>query len=312
MDIVFMGSPDFAVPSLKKIIENKEINLKAVVTQPDRKKGRGQKVKPTPVKKTAVKAGIIVYEQKNVNKKKSVNKLEQLKPDLIVVVAFGQILSREIIDLPKKGCINLHASLLPKYRGASPIHQPIINGESETGVTVMFIEEELDAGDIISQKRVKIDEKETVGDLHDKLARIGSNLLVKSMIDIKNNRINPEPQDDSKASYTGKLNKNIGKIDWNKSAKEIYNLVRGVNPWPGAYTYLEDKLLKIWQVSIINNNVQNNKPGTIVEVSEKDGIQVQAGSGIIKIEKLQLEGRKKLMVSDFLRGYELNAGQILG
>lgn len=307
-----MGSPDFALPSLEKLYQSEKINIKGVVTQPDRKKGRGQNYRSTPVKNKALELGLEVYESKNVNKNQFIKKLDNLNIDAIIVVAFGQILSSEILNLPDYGCINVHASLLPKYRGASPIHYAIINGEEKTGVTIMYMEEDLDTGDIISQKEVKIDKKDTVGDLHDRLACTGADLLVKTLINLEKGVIESKEQNHEEATYAHKLDKDFGEIDWEKSSEKIYNLVRGLNPWPGAFTFINGKLLKIWWTEVIDKSKIENKPGTILRADEKEGLIVQTGKGIIEIDKLQLEGRKKMSAKAFLRGYELKDGEMLG
>ncbi|MGM0410467.1 MAG: methionyl-tRNA formyltransferase [Bacillota bacterium] len=314
MDIVFMGSPDFAVNSLEKLAKSKEINIKAVVTQPDRKKGRGQKKQGTAVKKKAVELGLDVLTTNNVNKKKFKDKLEDLSPQALVVVAFGQKLSKELLNITEYGAINLHASLLPKYRGSSPIHQAIINGDKKTGVTTMYMNEELDKGDIIYKKEIDIKRDDTVGCLHDKLANLGADLLLKTLIDIEAGKAKQIAQNDNKATYAPKINKNFGRINWEKSAEEIYNFVRGVNPWPGAYSKLDGKILKIWKVSLVNNRYDNLQ-GDIAEVikaNTKDGILVQTGDGLIRIDKLQLAGKKKMKVEDFLRGNNVEIGKKLG
>ena len=314
MDIVFMGSPDFSLPVLEKLAESDVINIKGVVTQPDRKRGRGQKLRPTPVKKKALELGLKVYEEENVNRDQFIDQLKNLNLKAIVVVAFGQKLSNELLNIPEYGCINVHASLLPQYRGASPIHYAIVNGDNKTGVTIMYMEEELDTGDIISQKEVEINADDTVGDLHDKLAEVGADLLVNTLLEIESGTAARKKQDHSQATYAPKLERDFGKINWNKSACDIYNLVRGVNPWPGAYTYLKDKVLKIWQVEIISCEKRKNKKkaGKIIRADADKGLFVQCGKGIIAIKKLQLEGRKKMPTADFLRGYEVDQGLILG
>lgn len=306
-----MGSPDFAVPSLKKLITCDKTDVKAVISQPDRKKGRGQKLRSTPVKKEAEKNGITVLTSENVNKELFIDSLKDIDPEAIVVVAFGQKLNKQILELPKYGCINLHASLLPKYRGASPIHRAIINGDKVSGISTMYMDEALDKGDIIYKSKIEIAEDDTVGDLHDKLAEKGADLLVKTLIDLKKGEAPRIEQDDEDASYAPKIDKSLGEINWTLTAEEIYNLVRGVNPWPGAYTYLDDKLLKIWQVSIEDKSKDNNPAGKIISASEKEGFIVQTGKGTIKIEKLQLAGKKRMDSASFLRGYDLEKGLIL-
>ncbi len=313
MDIVFMGSPDFAVNSLEKLAKSKKINIKAVVTQPDRKKGRGQKKQGTAIKKKAIELELNVLTTDNVNDKDFIEKLESLAPEILVVVAFGQKLSKYLLDLTEYGAINLHASLLPKYRGSSPIHQAIINGDNKTGVTTMYMNEELDKGDIIYKKKIDIKRDDTVGHLHDKLADLGADLLLKTLSDIKKGKAERRVQNHKKATYAPKIDKNYGKINWSKSAEEIYNFVRGVNPWPGAYSKLNDKLLKIWKVSLVDDKYisKEGEIAEIIEANTEDGILVQTGKGIIKIDVLQLAGKKKMKVEDFLRGNNVEIGKKL-
>ena len=307
MNIVFAGTPDFAVPSLIKLNEEEEINIKTVITQPDRRRGRGKKVQYTPVKKASLKRNLSVLQPKNINSSETIEKLNDMNLDLIVVVAYGQILSKELLELPEKGCINLHASLLPEYRGSSPIQQAILDGKDKTGVTIMFMEEGLDTGDIISQKEVLMKNSYNAGDLHDKLAETGAKLLAETVLDMKENKIKATPQDNSKSSYTGQLSKKDGLIDWEKSSQNIYYFVKAMNPWPGSFTYLNGKLLKIFEVEVVDNN-SNQKPGEIVSADPNFGLLVQTGNGVIKINKLQLAGKKKMSSSDFLRGYALETG----
>ena len=311
MDIVYMGSPDFSVPSLEQLVESDILNVKGVITRPDKPRGRGQKKQSTPIKKKALQLGCQVFTPENVNSSSFINQLQELAPEIIVVVAFGQILSRKVLETPDRGCVNLHASLLPKYRGASPIHRAIMNGEEKTGVTVMFMEETLDTGDIISQKEVVINRDDTAGDLHDRLAETGAKLLVRTLIDIKQYNYTRKQQNDQEASYADKLYNRAGEIDWNCSAEDIYNFVRGLNPWPVAYTFWDDMRLKIWQVNIKDKNSKKGEPGEILQVSG-EGLVVQTGCGIIELEKLQPAGKKKMDCVDFVNGYELEPGTVLG
>lgn len=327
MDIVFMGTPDFSVTSLKYLYKNEQINIKAVVTQPDRPRGRGQKLKPSPVKAAALSYNLKVLQSDNVNKDQFIKKLNSLSPDAIVVVAFGQKLGDDILNMTKYGCINLHASLLPEYRGAGPIHQVIIDGRKKTGVTTMYMDQGWDTGDIIYKKEVKIEYEDTVGKLHDKLAEVGADLLVETLVDIEKGNAPRLKQDEEEATYAYKIKKDKGKIDWSKGKEEIYNLVRGVNPWPGAYTYYNGKLLKIWSLSVVDENHLKNitekagsftenvdlkKPGKIITANENDGLIVKTGDGAVKIEKLQLSGKKRMTFKDFIHGYNMNKGEKLG
>ncbi|OEG63084.1 methionyl-tRNA formyltransferase [Halanaerobium congolense] len=312
MKIVFMGTPEFAVPSLLKLNNDQEIEVEAVVTQPDRKSGRGQKVHYSDIKEKALENDLEVMQSKNVNQKEFLDKLAEIEPDFIVVVAFGQKLSPELLEIPKYGCINLHASLLPEYRGSSPIHKAIIDGKKVTGNTTMYMDEGWDDGDIIYQQEIEIAEDDTVGVLHDKLAKAGAELLIKTLKDIEAGQAPRIKQDDSKATFAYKIDKSLGEIDWEQSAQEIHNLIRCVNPWPGAYTFLNGERLKLWQSSVSKLENTDFEPGTIVKANIKDGILVQTGDGILAIEKLQLPGSKKIEAEDFLNGYQLSSEEKLG
>jgi methionyl-tRNA formyltransferase len=312
MKIVFMGTPEFAVPSLLKLNNDQEIEVEAVVTQPDRKSGRGQKVHYSDIKEKALENDLEVMQSKNVNQKGFLDKLVKIEPDFIVVVAFGQKLSPELLEIPKYGCINLHASLLPEYRGSSPIHKAIIDGKKVTGNTTMYMDEGWDDGDIIYQQEIEIAEDDTVGILHDKLAEAGAELLLKTLKDIEAGQAPRIEQDDSKATFAYKIDKILFEIDWKQSAQEIHNLIRGVNPWPGAYSFLKGKRLKLWESSVSKLENTDFEPGTIVKANIKDGILVQTGDGILAIEKLQLPGSKKIEAEDFLNGYQLSSEEKLG
>lgn len=307
MNIVFAGTPDFSVPSLKKLSDEDEIKIKGVITQPDRRRGRGKKVQYTPVKKESLKRNLQVLQPENINSDEIIKKLDKMELDLIVVVAYGQILSKELLELPEKGCINLHASLLPEYRGSSPIQHAILDGKDKTGVTTMFMEEGLDTGDIIYQKEIAIKNSYNAGDLHDKLAQSGAELLIKTILDLKDNDLPTVPQDETKSSYTSQLSKEDGLIDWGKSSRYIYYLVKAMNPWPGSFTYLNGELLKIFEVEVLNHNTEL-KPGSVVNADPDFGLLVQTGDGVIKINRLQLAGKKEMSSSDFLRGYDLEEG----
>ncbi|MFW6280267.1 MAG: methionyl-tRNA formyltransferase [Halanaerobium sp.] len=306
---MFMGTPDFAVPSLEKLIDEKDIEISAVVTQPDRKRGRGQKIKFSAVKKTALAADLEVMQSDNVNEKYFLEKLRSFKADFVVVVAFGQKLGEELLNLPKYGCINLHASLLPEYRGSSPIHKAIIDGKKITGNTTMYMGPGWDDGDIIYQQEVKINRDDTAAKLHDKLAEKGAELLVKTLYDIKYGSAPRIPQNEENATFAYKIDKELGKIDWNESAEDIYNLVRGVNPWPGAYSYLDGERIKIWWVEIANKENNKMEAGTIIKANIEDGILVQTGEGVISIEELQIAGGTKISSQDFLNGHQLEKGK---
>lgn len=309
MNIIFMGTPDFAVPSLKKLINDNDIEISAVVTQPDRKRGRGQNIKFSAVKKAALAANLKVLQSDNVNEKNFLEKLSSFGADFVVVVAFGQKLGEKLLNLPRYGCINLHASLLPEYRGSSPIHKAIIEGENVTGNTTMYMGPGWDDGDIIYQQEVEIKKDDTVGKLHDKLAENGAELLVKTLHDVKDGSAPRIPQNEDEATFAYKIDKKLGRINWEKNAEDIYNLVRGVNPWPGAYSFLEGKRIKIWWIEIKDYENTNKKPGTIIKANIDDGILVQTGDGIISIEELQIAGGTKISYQDFLNGHQLEKGQ---
>jgi methionyl-tRNA formyltransferase len=305
--IVFMGTPEFACPTLQTLIDRGE-NVVAVVTQPDRPKGRGQQMQPPPVKEMAVKHGIQVMQPLKVRTPEAVEEIRSYAPDLIVVVAFGQILPKSLLDIPKYGCINVHASLLPRYRGAAPLNWCIINGETETGVTTMLMDVGLDTGDMLLKKSIPIDPDEDAQSLHDRLSAIGSEALAETLDLLAADRLNPEKQDDSLTCYAPMLKKELGCIDWNNPPLKIKNLVRGITPWPGAFSYLDGKLLKIYRVRIADGI---GDPGTVLK-ADREGIEVACSDGSLFIEELQIEGKKRLPAAEFLAGCRLSEGMILG
>lgn len=308
MKIVFMGTPDFAVGALESIIQAGH-QVSAVVTQPDKPKGRGKEMQFTPVKTCAVKYGIPVFQPIKIKEPEAVETLRTYNADLFVVAAFGQILSEEILCMPKYGCVNIHASLLPKYRGAGPIQWAIINGEKETGITIMQMEKGLDTGDILLQKSISIDEKETGDSLHDKLAVLGAELIVDAIPKIEAGTVTPIKQKDEGSSYAKMLQKSMGKIDWERPAVQIERLVRGLNSWPSAYTSYHGKTLKIWESSLAQSDEEStSEPGEVVSVG-KDAFFVQTGEGILKVTQVQLEGKKRMPVKNFLLGYQLKMGE---
>lgn len=306
MRVVFMGTPDFSVPALENIAKRYEVV--AVVTQQDRPKGRGHKMQYTPVKEKAIELEIPVYQPKRVKDPEFVDILKTLKPDVIVVIAFGQILSKEILELPKHGCINVHASLLPKYRGAAPIQWAVINGDKKSGVTTMYMAEGLDTGDIIDTSEIVLDEKETGGSLFDKLADLGGKLILNTLDKLETGTATRTRQDDARSTYAGKITKELGKIDFTKSAVEIERLIRGLNPWPSAFTYMDDKMLKIWNADVLEETVEE-EPGTITEVNKKF-IKVATGEGYLLLKEIQLEGKKRMNVTSFLNGYNFTANKL--
>ena len=305
MKVIFMGTPDFAVETLEAVIKaGHEVAL--VVTQPDKPKGRGNAMQASPVKECALAHGIEVYQPKKIREQECVDYLEGFGADIFVVAAFGQILSQALLDMPKYGCINVHASLLPKYRGAAPIQWAVINGEQTTGVTIQQMDIGIDTGDIIAQEELTLAADETGGSLFDKLAAVGASLCVKAMEQIASGTATRTPQDESAATHTSMIRKDFGHIDWNKSAKEIERLIRGLNPWPSAYTHLDGKTLKIWKATV-KDSESGEKPGCIVDVT-KDAILVQTGEGVLQLDEIQLEGKKRMACDAFLRGYHIEKG----
>ena len=308
MKVIFMGTPEFAVPTLQKLIEHYEVV--AVFTQPDKPKGRGQKMQYTPVKEKALNYQIPVFQPEGLKNNKDVeNLIKGINPDAIVVVAFGQILPKSILELPKYGCINVHASLLPKLRGAAPINWAIINGEKITGVTTMLMDVGLDTGDILLKKEIEILEDETAGELHDKLMQLGADLLIETLKGLENGEIVPVKQDDNLSSYAPMLNKEMGHINWNRDFKSIHNLIRGLIPWPGAFTFYDEQMIKIWKSKKKRNNICG-QPGEIIDVT-KEGIEVACNVGSIEIIELQEVGGKRMDVASYLNGHRLEIGKIL-
>lgn len=311
MKIIFMGTPDFAVGTLEAI-NRAGHDIELVVTQPDKPRGRSGKLQMSDVKQYAVAHGLPVYQPERVRDKDAIEGLREYEPELIVVAAFGQILPGEILDMPKYGCINVHASLLPKLRGASPIQTAILEGEDETGVTIQQMGEGLDTGDIISQRSLPILVDDTGGSLFDKLAELGAKLAVDTIDDIENGRICPVPQDESRATYAKKIEKHMGKIDWSLDALVIERMIRALDPWPSTYTHIDGKLLKIWRASAVTvSSDKKSIPGTVTGVSG-DSIAVSCGKGSLLVKEVQLEGKKRMEVHDFLLGCRIEPGTCLG
>lgn len=309
MRVVFMGTPDFSVPTLEKIIEAGH-EVIGVVTQPDKAKGRGKKVLFPPVKETALAHNLPVYQPRRARDPEFIEEMKTLNPDVMVVVAFGQILPKAILDIPKYGCINVHASLLPKYRGAAPIQWAVIRGEKVSGVTTMQMDVGLDTGDMLLKKEVLLDEEETGGSLHDKLSTLGGNLLIETLEKIEAGDIHPEKQDDSQAGeYARMLDKNLGRIDFSMPAAEIERLIRGLNPWPSAFTSYNGKTMKLWKAKA--DNCGQGVPGQVIHV-DKNSFTVQTGQGTLQIIELQMEGKKRMDAGAFLRGCPLETGTMLG
>jgi methionyl-tRNA formyltransferase len=307
MKIVFMGTPDFAIPSLEILLKN-YYEIQAVVTAPDEPKGRGYKITPPPVKVFALKHNLKVLQPENLKDEKFIAELKNLSPELIVVVAF-RILPKEVFTIPPLGTINLHASLLPKYRGAAPINWAIINGETETGVTTFFINEKVDTGNIILQRKIEIDPDETAGELHDKLAIIGAEVLLETIKLIESGNVNPIPQDNSLATPAPKIKKEMCQINWfEKNAQQVHNFVRGLSPQPGAFTFLNKKIVKIYRTKLPSPELefQNVKPAQIIiDEKKKEMYAICADLKPIQIIELQMEGKKKLNALEFLKGFRL-------
>ena len=307
MRIVYMGTPDFAVEALEVLAASHEVV--AVVSQPDKPKGRKMELAMPPVKETAMKYNIPVYQPVKVkNNTEFLETLKGINPDVIVVVAFGQLLPKEILELPKYRCINIHASLLPKYRGAAPIQWAVIDGEEETGVTTMLMDEGLDTGDILEQKTIRLAEDETGGSLFDKLAKLGGELILSTLEGLENNTITPVSQRQESSNYAKMLTKELGNLDFLMDAASLERLIRGLNPWPSAYTHWNGKTLKIWKAMVVESEcMSENSIGTVVHVS-KDSFVIQTKECGLCVQELQLEGKKRMDCGTFLRGYHLEVG----
>ncbi len=333
MKVIFMGTPDFSVGTLEALIEaGHEVVL--AVTQPDKPKGRGGKMQYTPVKETALKHQIPVFQPKRVRAPECIGELRKYQADIMVVIAFGQILPKEILEMTPYGCVNVHASLLPKYRGAAPIQWAVMNGEKVSGVTTMQMDEGLDTGDMLLKAEVVLDERETGGSLHDKLALQGARLCVRTLEGLEAKTITPVPQGETTTEYARMLDKKLGNIDWSRDAVSIERLIRGLNPWPSAYTDWNGKVMKIWEARVVGQDKKTAPgrsdsgpdmkgaagtagskedtkaaPGTVVKV-EKDGFCVQTGDGVLKVLSLQIPGKKRMDAAAFLRGYPMEEGGI--
>ena len=309
MQIVFMGTPDFAVGALEALIAQGH-EITAVVTQPDKAKGRSKELQFPPVKECAVKHGIPVFQPHRIKTPEAVEELKKYPADVYIVAAFGQILSQEILDLPKYGCLNIHASLLPKYRGASPIQRVIIDGETETGVTIMQMNAGLDTGDMLYQKKIPITSEDTFETLHDKLMVLGGEAITEALPLLEAGKLTPEQQDDTKTCYAALITKEMGRLDFTKTAAELDRLIRGLTPWPSAYTFYHGKQLKIWKaIPMATGHAET--PGAILTV-DKDSFEVAAAEGALKVLELQLEGKKRMTTHDFLLGVKIQPGEILG
>ena len=308
MRIIFMGTPDFSVGTLEALVEAGH-DVCLAVTQPDKPKGRGKEMQPTPVKAAAQRHGIPVYQPKRIRDPECVEQLKKYNADVMVVIAFGQILPKTILELTPYGCINVHASLLPKYRGAAPIQWAIIEGEKVTGVTTMQMDEGLDTGDMIMKTEVPVDEDETGETLHDKLAAAGAALCVRTLEAVENGTAVFEKQGESPTAYARMLDKKLGDIEWSQPAVRIERLVRGLNSWPSAYTHWDGKVMKIWRAKAEGEGPGEKEPGTVISVGKND-FAVQTGSGILRVYELQIPGKKRMETGAFLRGYALEEGTV--
>lgn len=333
MRIIFMGTPDFSVPTLEVLVHSRH-QVIGVVTQPDKPKGRGREIRMSPVKETALKYGIPVYQPVRAREEGFVQTIRELNPDVMVVIAFGQILSKELLEVPRYGCVNIHASLLPKYRGAAPIQWAVINGDQESGITTMQMDAGMDTGDMLEKMVVKLNEKETGGSLFDRLSLLGGDLILSTLDKIEKGTITRTPQNHADATYVKKIEKSFGDIDWTRPAVEIERLIRGLNPWPSAFTHVDGRLLKIWEADVEPEKEPeaDQIPEGMVLQSEldavlgagrrragagdcgrilkadADGLLVQTGDGVLRIVSVQLEGKKRMDTAAFLRGFSLEAG----
>jgi len=306
--IIFAGTSEFGLPCLKSLIESDLFEVVAVITQPDKKKGRKQELTPSPVKQEAQEKGLKVWQPQRIEDE--ADSIQELSPDIIVVVSYGQIIPEEILNIPKYGCVNVHGSLLPRYRGAAVIPAPILNGDEKSGVTIIKMDSGLDTGDILEQKELGLEPEETAGSLHDKLAALGGEIIIPALQGYIQGNITPQPQDDSRASYKKMLKKQDGHLDWKGTAKEIERAIRALNPWPGTFGYADGKLIKILEAepNILNNS--GHLPGTLF-VDNNGHLSLQCGQGVLRIKKLQPEGKKTLTAEEFLQGYQKHLPQPL-
>lgn len=305
-----MGTPDFAVPSLNALIEN-GYDVVGVFCQPDRPKGRGHKLAACPVKEVAVAHNIPVFQPERIKREEGVAMLKSCAPDLCVTAAFGQLLSQEILDIPLLGTINVHSSLLPKHRGSAPINWSVIMGDQVTGVTTMFTDKGMDTGDILLMRETPIGEKETAGELSDRLAVMGAQLLIETIRELENGTLKRIPQDHDAATYEPKMDKELGRIDWTKSAQQIDWLVRGVTPWPGAYTTMQDQTIKVFDI-VVKEGAATGKPGEIIAADAKNGLIVSCGDHDVELLQIQMPGAKRMNAKDYLRGHTMDTGVCLG
>jgi len=307
--IIFMGTPDFAVPSLKALVEN-GYNVLSVITQPDSQKGRGRKVIPSPVKQAATDYGLEILQPEKVSSSDFYKEVRNRTPDLFVVVAFGQILKADLLNIPSWGALNLHASLLPGYRGAAPIHWAVLNDEIKTGLTAMKMDEGLDTGPILRQEELSILPNETAGQLHDRLAEISGPFLLRTLKELSQGRLTAHPQEERRATYASKIDKRISHVKWDQSAQTISAFIRALDPWPGAFATIGKKNIKLFSPRVMDENRSEGTPGRVVCYSE-EGLEVEAANGIVQIRELQAPGKKRLPAKDFLRGFPLEENAVL-
>jgi len=316
LKIIFMGTADFGAPVLERLTDSKK-NKVMVITQPDRPQGRGRKILPTPIKKVALDRSLELFQPENINDEQSLKRMKEFSPDIILVVAYGQILSNHILNIPREGSINIHGSLLPKYRGAAPINRAVINGERETGITFMFMDEKIDAGDIIFQEKIDISPDETYGELYYRLSALSAENLTKLLEKIKSGKIERISQDIKEVTFARKMNKEEGEIEWSDKGERVYNLIRGTTPYPGAFTYYQGRKLKITRARFLDDypdktETFSSKPGSVIRI-EKDSILISSGGkGIIKILKLIPAGSKELTAEQYVNGYKIKIGDRLG
>jgi len=309
LNVLFMGTGPLGIPSLERLVSSEKYQLVGIITQPDRPAGRGMKLRPSPVKEFGVLHNIPVSQPEEIKREPEV--VREFEADVVVVAAYGQILSREIIDIPPLGTINIHASLLPKYRGAAPIQWALINGDLETGVTTFYIDEGLDTGDVLLERAIPIGPDDTAGSLHDKLALLGADVIVETLDGIASGTLEAHPQEHSQATHAPKITKEMARIDWSKSSRDLFNLIRGLNPVPGAFTLLEGKRLKVHFAVVHNKSAKSGAYGEILDFSE-EGLVVQTGDGQLLLTELQPEGKRKMPANEFIRGHQVSLNSILG
>lgn len=310
MKIIFMGTPYFAVPSLEMLI-NEGYEVLAAVTQPDKPKGRGNKMAAPPVKESALKHNINVLQPEKIKIPEFIEQIRALGPDLLITAAYGKILSKALLDVPALGCINVHGSLLPAYRGAAPIQWAVIKGETRTGITTMFTDAGIDTGDMLLKSELEIGPDMTVGQLHDEMAVLGAQVLKATLEELKNGTLKRTPQDDSASSYAPMMSKELGLIDWNKTAGQIHNLVRGTDPWPGAYTFLKGDRMRVWKTKLTHEKGSGHNQGKIIKI-DSEGILVECSDDCILIKEIQFDSSKRMSVSDYIRGHQIDTGEKLG